>query len=121
MMVRHSPEQIDTWLQGYGFEFVRSLVFPILMDRERTRSMPAQAYLARKMANSETERRSIIDAQTAGRASGFCSTACQSSGRRDYAALSQLRGKHETGWHSSDGSGSPCRRSGAGNDHQAVS
>jgi predicted TPR repeat methyltransferase len=53
MMYRHSPEQIDTWLQRYGFELVRSLAFTIFMDRGRTRSMPARAYLARIRVGSE--------------------------------------------------------------------
>ncbi|MEJ2737911.1 MAG: class I SAM-dependent methyltransferase [Anaerolineae bacterium] len=53
MMYRHSPEQIDTWLQRYGFELVRSLAFTIFMDRARTRSMPARAYPARIRVGSE--------------------------------------------------------------------
>jgi predicted TPR repeat methyltransferase len=54
-MYRHSPKQIDTWLERYGFELVRSLAFTVFMDRERTRIMPAKAYLARKVASIETE------------------------------------------------------------------
>ena len=49
MMYRHSPKQIDTWLERYGFELVRSLAFTVFMDRERTKIMPAKAYLARKV------------------------------------------------------------------------
>jgi predicted TPR repeat methyltransferase len=47
-MYLHSPEQIDTWMERYGFRLVRSLAFTVFMDRERTRSMQARAYLARK-------------------------------------------------------------------------
>jgi predicted TPR repeat methyltransferase len=53
MMYRHSPEQIDTWLQRYGFELVRSLAFTVFMDRARTRSMPARAYVTRIRVGSE--------------------------------------------------------------------
>jgi predicted TPR repeat methyltransferase len=53
MMYRHSPKQIDTWLERYGFELVRSLAFTVFMDRERISSMPVKAYLARKMTRIE--------------------------------------------------------------------
>jgi predicted TPR repeat methyltransferase len=52
-MYRHSHNQIDTWLEMYGFELERSLVFTVFMDRERTRSMQAKAYLARKVTSIE--------------------------------------------------------------------
>ena len=57
MTYRHSPKQIDTWLEGYGFKLVRSLAFTVFMDRERTRSIPFKAYLARKVTRIEIERR----------------------------------------------------------------
>lgn len=53
MMYRHSPKQIDAWLERYGFELVRSLAFTVFMDRERTRSMSAKAYLVRKVTGIE--------------------------------------------------------------------
>lgn len=52
-MYRHSPKQIDVWLERYGFKLMRSLVFRVFMDRERTRSMPAKAYLVRKVTSIE--------------------------------------------------------------------
>jgi predicted TPR repeat methyltransferase len=52
-MYRHSSKQINTWLDKYGFERVRSLAFTVFMDRERTRRMPAKAYLARKLTTIE--------------------------------------------------------------------
>lgn len=53
MMYRHSSKQIDAWLEWYGFELVRSLAFTVFMNRERTRSMSAKAYLARKVTSIE--------------------------------------------------------------------
>jgi predicted TPR repeat methyltransferase len=52
MMYRHSPEQIDTWLGRYGFDHLRSLAFTVFMDRERTRSLPARAYLVPEMTGN---------------------------------------------------------------------
>lgn len=52
-MYKHSSEQIDIWIKRFGFRHIRSLGFTIFMDRERTRSMPAKAYLARKIASTE--------------------------------------------------------------------
>ena len=49
VMYRHSHQQIDTWLERYGFEHVRSLAFTVFMDRERTLTMPSKAYLVRKV------------------------------------------------------------------------
>jgi predicted TPR repeat methyltransferase len=57
MMYRHSPEQIDSWLERHGFKLVRSLAFTVFMDRARTKSMPAKAYLARRVTSIETEGR----------------------------------------------------------------
>lgn len=45
---RHGTEQISLWMEQYGFELLRSLSFPIFMDRERTKSIEAKVYLARK-------------------------------------------------------------------------
>jgi predicted TPR repeat methyltransferase len=47
-MYRHSTEQVNLWMEQYGFELLRSLAFPIFMDRERTKSIEAKVYLARK-------------------------------------------------------------------------
>jgi predicted TPR repeat methyltransferase len=47
-MYLHSPKQIESLMERYGFRLVRSLAFTVFMDRERTRSMQAKAYLARK-------------------------------------------------------------------------
>ena len=52
-MYLHSPKQIDSWMESYGFRLVRSLAFTVFMDRERTRSMQAKAYLARKAPSIE--------------------------------------------------------------------
>jgi predicted TPR repeat methyltransferase len=51
MIYWHSPEQIDTWLERYGFELLRSLPFTVFMDRERTKIMPFKTYLARKVTS----------------------------------------------------------------------
>jgi ubiquinone/menaquinone biosynthesis C-methylase UbiE len=53
-MYLHSPKQIGTWLERYGFELVKSLAFTVFMNRERTRSFPAKVYLARKMMSIAT-------------------------------------------------------------------
>jgi len=55
-MYRHSPKQINNWLKKYGFELVRNLAFTVFMDRERTMSMRAKAYLTRKVTNIEPSR-----------------------------------------------------------------
>jgi predicted TPR repeat methyltransferase len=47
-MYLHSPKEIDSWMERYGFRLVRGLAFTVFMDRERTRSMQARAYLAKK-------------------------------------------------------------------------
>ncbi len=49
MTYRHTSQQIDAWLKRYGFKLVRSRAFTAFTDRERTRSMPIKAYLARKV------------------------------------------------------------------------
>jgi predicted TPR repeat methyltransferase len=54
MTYRHSPRQIDTWLERYGFELVRSLAFTVFMDRERTKIVLFKAYLVRKETSVET-------------------------------------------------------------------
>lgn len=48
-MYRHSTEQVSQWVKQNGFELLRSLTFPIFMDRERTKSMEAKVYLAKKL------------------------------------------------------------------------
>ncbi len=47
-MYLHSHKQIDTLMERFGFGLVRSLSFTVFMDRERTKSVQAKAYLARK-------------------------------------------------------------------------
>lgn len=47
-MYLHSHKQIDTLMKRFGFGLVRSLSFTVFMDRERTKSVLAKAYLARK-------------------------------------------------------------------------
>jgi predicted TPR repeat methyltransferase len=48
-MYRHSNEQVSQWMEQNGFELLRSLTFPIFMDRERTKSIEAKVYLAKKI------------------------------------------------------------------------
>ena len=47
-MYRHSTEQISRWLNGPGFTLLKSLAFKVHMDREKTQSLQAMAYLAKK-------------------------------------------------------------------------
>ncbi|MGB2957729.1 MAG: class I SAM-dependent methyltransferase [Bacteroidota bacterium] len=47
-MYRHSEDQIDSLLLVCGFALLRSLEFPIYMDRERTREFRARAYVTRR-------------------------------------------------------------------------
>ena len=47
-MYLHSAKQIAELTARYDFEPLRDLSFTVFMDRERTRSMPARSYLARK-------------------------------------------------------------------------
>ncbi len=44
-MYRHSTEQVNLWMEKYRFDLLRSLTFPIFMDRERTKSIAAKVYL----------------------------------------------------------------------------
>jgi len=52
-MYLHSPKQIVELFARYGFEQLRDLSFTVFMDRERTKSMPARSYLARKRTGIE--------------------------------------------------------------------
>ena len=52
-MYLHSGKQIADWMACYGFEPLRSLSFSVYMDRERIKSRPARAYLARKSSGIE--------------------------------------------------------------------
>ena len=52
-MYRHNAKQIAEWMACYGFEPLRSLSFVVFMDRERSKSMPARSYLARKRTGIE--------------------------------------------------------------------
>jgi predicted TPR repeat methyltransferase len=47
-MYRHSARQIGRWADGNGFAPLRNLAFPVYMDRAKTRSLQAMAYLVRK-------------------------------------------------------------------------
>jgi len=51
-MYRHSPEQIQGWLEESGFCLERSLEFIMYMDREQTRRLRAMAYVARRSVAS---------------------------------------------------------------------
>lgn len=63
-MYMHSGKQIAEWMARYGFEPLRSLSFTVFMDRERTKSMPARSYLARKRMGIEP----VIEAERKNRA-----------------------------------------------------
>ena len=47
-MYRHGTEEINGLLKDSGFESVRSLEFPVPMDRERTKTLHAKAYVAKR-------------------------------------------------------------------------
>ena len=63
-MYMHSAKQIAEWMERYGFELLRNLSFTVFMDRERTKSMPAKTYLARKAIGIEP----VIEAERKNRA-----------------------------------------------------
>jgi len=48
-MFRHTQEQIEGWLVKNGFRLDDSAGFMVSMDRERSETFPARAYLARKV------------------------------------------------------------------------
>lgn len=50
-MYRHSPLQVAAWLSRHGFCLIDTLVFSVWMDTERTRRLPARAYIAQKQGN----------------------------------------------------------------------
>jgi predicted TPR repeat methyltransferase len=52
-MYRHSAAQIDGWLERFGFSCLRTLAFTGYMDREKTRSLHAKVYLAKKTGSME--------------------------------------------------------------------
>jgi predicted TPR repeat methyltransferase len=52
-MYLHSAKQIGELMALYGFEPLRDLSFTVFIDRERTKSMPARSYLARKKTGIE--------------------------------------------------------------------
>jgi ubiquinone/menaquinone biosynthesis C-methylase UbiE len=52
-MYMHSAKEIGFWMANYDFEPLRNLPFTVFMDRERTKSMPAKTYLARKTIGLE--------------------------------------------------------------------
>ncbi len=47
-MYLHSAKQIDNWLMQNRFNLIRSLIFTVYLDPERTIATQAKAYLARK-------------------------------------------------------------------------
>ncbi len=47
-MYRHTARQVGDWVKKDGFSLMRSLAFTVYMDRGRTRSLKAKAYLTRK-------------------------------------------------------------------------
>ena len=47
-MYRHGTEEINDLLDENHFELVRCLEFPVPMDRERTKTLRAKAYVARR-------------------------------------------------------------------------
>jgi predicted TPR repeat methyltransferase len=47
-MYRHGTEEIDGPLNDNHFDLVRCLEFPVPMDRERTKTLRAKAYVARR-------------------------------------------------------------------------
>lgn len=52
-MYLHSTKQIIEWMTRHKFDLLRSLTFTVFMDRERTKSLHAKAYLARRTAGIE--------------------------------------------------------------------
>jgi len=52
-LYRHSARQINRWVNGNGFTPLRSLAFTMYMDREKTQSLRASAYLVRKRESIE--------------------------------------------------------------------
>ena len=48
VMYRHGAEEIAELLRGNGFELMRSLEFPVPMDRQRASVFRARAYVCRK-------------------------------------------------------------------------
>ncbi len=47
-MYLHSYKQVTSWLQENGFSLARNLEFFYFMDREKTKKIPARAYMAVK-------------------------------------------------------------------------
>jgi predicted TPR repeat methyltransferase len=52
-MYRHSAQQIKRWVNENGFAPLQSLAFSVHIDREKTQSLRASAYLVRKMESIE--------------------------------------------------------------------
>jgi SAM-dependent methyltransferase len=51
-MYRHSGRHVEAWLADNGFTLLRTLAFAVPIDREKTSSQAARAYLARKGADA---------------------------------------------------------------------
>jgi len=49
IMYLHSKNQINTWLEENGLVEIQSLEFMVYMDIQKTKKLPARAYLARKI------------------------------------------------------------------------
>lgn len=54
-MCRHSVKQIGELISSHGFELLRDLPFTVYMNREKTRSMAARAYLVRNRSDNVPE------------------------------------------------------------------
>ncbi len=52
-MYRHSALQTDTWTTEHGFTLLRTLVFAVYMDREKTRTFPVRLHVVRKTEATE--------------------------------------------------------------------
>ncbi len=52
-MYRHGARQLDPWIVGNGFVMLRTIAFPVFMDRERTQCVQARACLVRQEGSIE--------------------------------------------------------------------
>ena len=55
-MYRHSARQINGWLHECGFIPQRRLAFTVYMDRDKTRSLQAAAYLVNKTTDLDADK-----------------------------------------------------------------
>jgi predicted TPR repeat methyltransferase len=54
-MYRHSVKQIGELLSSFGFKLLRDLPFTVYMNRDKTRSMAARAYVVRNRSDNLPE------------------------------------------------------------------